>query len=312
VAALGREAETAEEIREVGEKETGYPERLHALGSAPDPVFLAGRWDHPGPFVAIVGTRDASDDGRDVAHDLARALAERGVAILSGLARGIDAAAHEGALDADGVSGAVLGTPLDVTYPREHVSLQDRLRRSLGLMSEIRSGDSTTRNTFAARNRILAALADVVVVVQGRERSGALLTAKEARRLGRPVGAVPWDSRDPLGEAPHGLLRSGTARLVCTVSDVLRLIRPEEDARSARPYAPRSVTSRVHPELLETLQPHERALYRALRDRPRPMDELAGVSGLTAAQLGVALLSLELQGLARRDPGGLARRLRRS
>jgi len=308
VAALGREAETAEEIREVGEKETGYPERLHALGSAPDPVFLAGRWDHPGPFVAIVGTRDASDDGRDVAHDLARALAKRGVAILSGLARGIDAAAHEGALDADGVSGAVLGTPLDVTYPREHVSLQDRLRRSLGLMSEIRSGDPTTRNTFAARNRMLAALADVVVVVQGRERSGALLTAREARRLGRPVGAVPWDSRDPLGEAPHGLLRSGTARLVCTASDVLKLIHPEEDARGA----PRSTGSRARPELLETLQPHERALYRALRERPRPMDELAGVSGLSAAQLGVALLSLELQGLARRDPGGLARRARRS
>jgi DNA processing protein len=269
-------------------------------------VFLAGPWDHPGPFVAIVGTRDASDDGRDVAHDLARALADRGVAILSGLARGIDAAAHEGALAADGVSGAVLGTPLDVTYPREHVSLQDRVRRSLGLMSEIRSGDPTTRNTFAARNRMLAALADVVLVVQGRERSGALLTAREARRLGRPVGAVPWDSRDPLGEAPHGLLRSGTARLVCTAVDVLRLIHPGEGV------APRSAQARAIPELPGDLQPHERALYRALRERPRPMDELAGVSGLTAAELGVALLALELAGLARRDPGGLARRVRRS
>jgi DNA processing protein len=269
-------------------------------------VFLAGPWDHPGPFVAIVGTRDASDDGRDVAHDLARALADRGVAILSGLARGIDAAAHEGALAADGVSGAVLGTPLDVTYPREHVSLQDRVRRSLGLMSEIRSGDPTTRNTFAARNRMLAALADVVLVVQGRERSGALLTAREARRLGRPVGAVPWDSRDPLAEAPHGLLRSGTASLVCTAVDVLRLIHPGEGV------APRSAQARAIPELLGDLQPHERALYRALRERPRPMDELAGVSGLTAAELGVALLALELAGLARRDPGGLARRVRRS
>jgi len=289
------------EIREVGRDETGYPERLKDLGSAPDPVFLAGRWDHPGPFVAIVGTRDASDDGRDVAHDLARALAECGVAILSGLARGIDAAAHEGALAADGVSGAVLGTPLDVTYPRQHVSLQDRVRRSLGLMSELRSGDPTTRNTFAARNRMLAALADVVLVVQGRERSGALLTAKEALRLGRPVGAVPWDSRDPLGEAPHGLLREGKATLVCSADDVRRLMGLGDNARSA----PRG------PVPLPSLEPHEAALYRALRNRPRPMDELALVSGLTAAELGVALLSLELQGIARRDPGGLARRLRR-
>jgi len=301
--AVRREAETSEEIREVCKGKTGYPERLCDLGSAPDPVFLAGRWDHPGPFVAIVGTRDASDDGRDVAHDLARDLAERGVAVLSGLARGIDAAAHEGALAANGVSGAVLGTPLDVTYPREHVSLQDRLRRSLGLMSEIRSGDPTTRNTFAARNRMLAALADVVVVVQGRERSGALLTAEAALRLGRRVGAMPWDSRDPLGAAPHGLLREGKAMLVCSAEDVLGLMGRNADARSA---PRRSAAAPLPP-----LEPHEAALYQALRERPRPMDELARISHLTAAELGSALVALELHGLATRDPGGLARRTRR-
>ncbi|HXF58706.1 MAG TPA: DNA-processing protein DprA [Candidatus Saccharimonadales bacterium] len=309
---MGREAETAGEIRAVGKGEDGYPEGLEQLGSAPDPVFLAGRWDHPGPFVAIVGTRDASDDGRDVARDLARALAQRGVAILSGLARGIDAAAHEGALAADGVSGAVLGTPLDVTYPREHASLHDRLRRSLGLMSEIRSGDPTTRNTFAARNRLLAALSDAVVVVQGRQGSGALLTADAASRLGRPVGAVPWDSRDPLGEAPHRLIREGKARLVCTAEDILDLIASRGEVRST-PREVMSRRSRAIPKLLGHLAPHERALYRALRERPRPMDELAQISGLTAAQLGIALVALELHGLATRDPGGSARRrVRRS
>ena len=300
---VGREAETAEEIREVGKGRTGYPERLRVLGSAPDPVFLAGRWDHPGPFVTIVGTRDASDDGRDVAHDLARALAARGVAILSGLARGIDAAAHEGALAADGVSGAVLGTPLDVTYPREHVSLQDRLRRSLGLMSEIRSGDPTTRNTFAARNRMLAALADVVVVVQGREGSGALITAADALRLGRPVGAIPWDPREPLGEAPHALIRAGKATLVRHAGDVLDLLGMGGDARDAGPDRPRAAAIHV-----ENLPPHEAALYRALRNRARPLDDLARAAKLTAAELGVALVALELAGLARRAPGGLARR----
>jgi DNA processing protein len=306
VAAVGRDGETADSVRELTKKNAEYPERLTKLGSAPDPVFLAGRWDHPGPFVAIVGTRQASDDGRDVAFDLARGLAARGVAILSGMARGIDAAAHEGALAAGGASGAVLGTPLDVTYPREHASLQSRLRRSLGLMSEIPCGGPTTRNTFAARNRILAALADVVVVVQGRAGSGALLTAKEAHRLGRPVGAIPWDSRDPLGEAPHGLIRSGSATLVGGVDDVMELLDPKRPARSE----PRE-SSRRSPGPLPSLSPLERTLYRALRERPLPLDRLAETAGLTASELGVALLALELIGLARREPGGLARRARR-
>jgi len=304
---VGREEEreSADGIRTIRFHHPEYPERLKALASPPKPVYLAGRWDHAGPFVTIVGAREASDDGRDVARELARALAMRGVAILSGLARGIDAAAHEGALAADGVSGAVLGTPLDVTYPREHASLQSRLRRSLGLMSEIRTGRPTTPNTFAARNRMLAALADAVVVVQGRTGSGALLTAKEAGRLGRPLAAIPWDSRDPLGQAPHDLIRDGRATLVCTAEDVMGLL----GRATAREVTP--VPSPPRPSI-ETLPPHERALYRALRDRPLPLDRLAETAGLNASQLTIALLALELSGLARRSPGGLARRLRRA
>jgi DNA processing protein len=296
----------ADSVRELTKKDAEYPKRLERLRSAPDPVFLAGRWDHPGPFVAIVGTRGASDDGRDVASDLARGLAARGIAILSGMARGIDAAAHEGALAAGGVSGAVLGTPLDVTYPREHASLQSRLRRSLGLMSEIPCGGPTTRNTFAARNRILAALADVVVVVQGRLGSGALLTAKEAHRLGCPVGAVPWDSRDPLGEAPHHLIHSGRATLVRGVDDVMTTI-----GRGDGGFRPEGESPRRAADPLPSLAPLEETLYRVLRERPLPLDRLADMAGLTASELGVALLALELNGLARREPGGLARRARR-
>jgi len=307
---VGREGEAADSVRELRKGHPDYPERLGHLASAPDPVFLAGPWDHPGPFVTIVGTRDASPDGCDVARDLARALAERGVAILSGLARGIDAAAHEGALAADGVSGAVLGTPLDVTYPREHAFLQSRLRRSLGLMSEIESGGPTTPNMFAARNRMLAALADAVVVVQGRAGSGALLTAREAHRLGRPLGAIPWDSRDPLAFAPHDLIRDGRATLVATADDVMKLLgRETEGPLPARPRRARGILPRAS---LETLPPRERALYRALRERPLPLDHLAGTAGLTASELTIALLALELSGLARRLPGGFARLTRRA
>jgi DNA processing protein len=287
-------------------------------------VYLVGSWNHPGPHVAIVGARNATEDGIDVARDLARSLAERGVAVVSGLARGIDAAAHEGALDSGGVSGAVLGTSLDETYPREHAELQKRVAHSLGLMSEIAPGTPATRGTFATRNRLLAAIADVVVVVQGRAGSGALITAKAAAKLGRPVGAVPWDSRDPLGEAPHALIRSGAATLVRNADDVLELITdivgdaqgaPRGGSRrsAAAPLSPTAAGRlRAAPDLCEGLTPSEVALYRALRERPRSLDHLAAAAQLTAPQLAVALLQLELSGLARRAPGGLARKTRRS
>lgn len=268
-------------------------------------MFLDGRWDHKGPIVAIVGTRSPSDDGWDVAYRLARDLAGRGVAILSGLARGIDAAAHRGALDVGGVSGAVLGTPLDTVYPPEHASLQARLRDSLGLMSELKPRDPTRRNTFAARNRILAAMAHAVIVVQGRAGSGALISAEEAWKLKRPVGAIPWDSRDPLGEAPHGLIRSGQAMLVRDADDVMSLVHPgtKKEARPAR-----SRKTSIDPASLSS---HERILYEALRDIPLPMDSLTTRAGLSAAELGTALVALELQGLAVRVPGGSAKRVRR-
>ncbi|HMI30275.1 MAG TPA: DNA-processing protein DprA [Candidatus Limnocylindrales bacterium] len=294
----------------VSVRDQGYPVRLQDLKHPPDPVYLAGSWDHPGPYVAIVGARNATEDGIDVARGLAGSLAARGVAVVSGLARGIDAAAHEGALDSGGVSGAVLGTSLDETYPPEHAVLQEKVARSLGLMSEISPTSPATRVTFATRNRLLAAIAHVVVVVQGREKSGSLITAAEAKRLGRPVGAVPWDSRDPLGEAPHALIRAGIAKLVCNADDVLKLLIGRSAAAPLSPTA--AGPSRVAPDVCEELSPIEAALYRALRERPLSLDHLAAAASLTASELSVALLALELNGFARRMPGGLARRTRRA
>jgi DNA processing protein len=256
--------------------------------------------------VAIVGARNATDDGQDVARELGRTLAERGIAVVSGLARGIDAAAHQGALEAGGQSGAVLGTSLDEIYPRQHASLQLSLARSLGLMSEIPPGGCSIPATFASRNRILAAIADAVVVVQGCAGSGSLITAKEALRLGRPVGAVPWDPRESLGRAPHELIRAGKATLVRNADDVLDLLRPGAETRGTAADGPR-----VDAIDMDRLPPHEAALYRALRDHPRSLDDLALAASLTAAEFGAALLALELSGLARRAPGGLARRTRR-
>ena len=301
-------------VRTLQPGDPGYPRGLCDLASAPKRVYLVGPWDHPGPFVAVVGSRNATQDGWDVARDLARSLALHGFAVVSGLARGIDAAAHEGALDAGGPSGAVLGTSVYDIYPREHASLQLKLAGSLGLMSEIDPGRPATRGTFATRNRLLAAIADVVVVVQGRAGSGSLITADEALGLGRAVGAMPWDPRDPLGEAPHGLIRAGKATLVRNAEDVVELAgRAWNGARhdGAVSGSGRGV-SRAALVDAETLPPHEAALYRALRERPLSLDHLAAAAELSAAELTVALLALELNGLAQRAPGGLARRTRRA
>jgi len=306
----GRKFKAGLPVRTLGSGDEGYPRGLRDLEYAPERVHLVGRWDHPGPHVAIVGARNATEDGLDVARDLARSLAARGIAVVSGLARGIDAAAHEGALDAGGPSGAVLGTPVDAIYPREHASLQLALAHSLGLMSEIDPGKSATPGTFATRNRLLAAISDAVVVVQGRAGSGSLITADEALSLGRPVGAVPWDPREPLGEAPLQLIRAGKATLVRNAKEIVELL-PSGSSLSptaAGPGAPRAAGS-IDPE---SLPPHEAALYRALRERPLSLDHLALAARLTAPELSVALLSLELNGLALRAPGGLARRTRRA
>ena len=291
----------------------GYPERLLALRHPPDVVYLGGSWSGAGPSVAIVGARAASGDGIDVARRLAADLAAAGVGVLSGLARGIDTAAHEGAIDAGGRSGAVLGTGLDRAHPRENARLQARLRDSIGLLTEIPPGSAPRPSTFATRNRLLAALADAVVVVQGGGRSGALITAREAAALGRPVGAVPWDCRDPLSAAPHELIRGGQAVLVRHAGDVLELIGAGAGAGPGAPTrgsaAAGAAASDVRPgsALLASLAPEEARLLEALRRHPQPLDAAAARADLSAAAAAAALVTLELRGLAQSLPGGLAR-----
>ena len=302
------------------------PAGLSSLAGGPRVVFLAGPWSHPGPLVAIVGARDASDDGYDVAYGLARSLAEQGVAVVSGLARGIDAAAHRGALEAGGTSGAVLGTGLERVYPKEHRALQRALSGSLGLLSALLPGAPPTRTTFASRNRVLAAISGAVVVVQGRERSGALLTATAARRLGRPLAAVPWDSRDPLGAAPHALIRAGAATLVRGAADVLELLgagarKPEVSglagcstagAPAAAPEAAMTAAAMPGaPAEGAALGDREELLWAALRERPEPLDHAALRAKLTIAEASAAFVLLEILGRARREPGGAVRRVGR-
>lgn len=285
----------------------GYPERLKRLASPPRVLHVAGNWNLNGPIVAIVGSRVASGDGIDFTEALAADLAGADAAIVSGLARGIDAAAHRGALRAGGRTGAVLGTGLDQCYPRGQEALQEAVRSSLGLMTEIPPGTKPRPGTFAARNRIVAALADVVVVVQGRDTSGALITAEEARRIGVMVGAVPWDPRDPLSAAPNELIRAHGAALVRDAEDVLALAGVREATLGARSSTARS-RAMDRPAPRAKLSDSEARALAALRTRPQSLDQVAERAGLSAAAAGAALLALELAGLARREPGAQYRR----
>jgi DNA processing protein len=290
--------------RAVAPEDPDYPRGLERLPGSHPVVFLRGGWDRRGWRVAVVGSRRASPEGALIAFELAVALAAEGVEILSGLAVGIDAAAHRGALSVSGRTGAVLGTGFDRCYPPEHAALQEEVAASVGLLTERPPGSPVTPGAFASRNRLLAALSDAVVLVEGNARSGARITARHARSIGCPVGAVPWSVWNPQGAAPHALLRSGDATLVTGPKDVLALLGGE-----ARPGATRAWAGAAPSRAGRAPAPGslEARVMRALRERPRSLDEVAAEAAATVPEASAALLLLEMAGSVRREFGGRVR-----
>lgn len=262
--------------------EAAYPAGLRALSDAPARVFVAGTLDAPvARCVAIVGSRAASEYGRTFAHRLAGDLARAGFVVVSGLAHGIDASAHAGALEARGRTVGVVPAGLDRITPAQHVALARRIEASGALLTERESGPPFGPGAFVRRNRLIAALSAVTVVVEAAERSGALSTATAARALGRPVLAVPGDVDRPTALGTLQLLREG-ARVCGGVSDVLAAL----PAHEPEPDAP----------------PRERLLA-ALASKPRTLAELADAAGLREQEAGAELVQMEWAGLARALPG---------
>jgi DNA processing protein len=287
------------ELEAVCRCDPGYPPALRELPAAPAVLHVAGELARlhalvSEPPVAIVGARRATEYGRETAHGLAGQLASAGLTVVSGMALGIDAAAHAGALAAGGVSLAVLPGGADRAYPAAHRRLHGQLRERGVAVSELGPGIAPRRWMFPARNRIIAALAAMTVVVQAGERSGALLTAAWARRLGRALGAVPGHIRSPLSAGPHALLRGG-ATLVAGAGEVLDAV---YGADAARPGADRSPPPPAAP-----LAPPLAALLEALADGEPPPAAFVR-AGLDADRGLAALASLELGGLVRRGAGG--------
>jgi DNA processing protein len=295
-----------------------YPSALVTLGSpgrAPPTLFLRGRLPAL-PGVAIVGTRAPSEEAAAFARALAAALAREGVAVWSGGAVGIDAAAHEGALEAGGLTVAVMGGGLDRLYPPQHRDLFDRVVEGGGaLLARVPDGTPPTPPGFLQRNAVLAALTDVTVVVQAGLASGARSTAAAARRLGRALCVVPNPPWDPRGQGCALELARG-ACAVYEVADVLAALgRPPPPPRrpgkaKGRPLlrtAP-PVAQATLPLPAEPLDALEAAVFAAIGDGPAHQDEVCERAGLGAAAAQVALLTLTLRAVVVEGPAGFFRR----
>lgn len=272
----------------------GFPARLRQVRDCPAFLRVRGELGEPGaPRVAVVGSRHSDPYGLSMARSLGRDLARAGVCVVSGGADGIDAAAHEGALEAGGHTVAVLGCGVDVVYPAHHDRLFARILAAGGaLCAEYEDGARPTEFTFPRRNRIVSGMSDGVVVVRCAAKSGALITARCARRQGVPLFAVPGEAGNPLSEGPLGLLRDG-ARVAAGARDVLLALGMGEQLRlpAVRAAAPAG------------LRPEEAALLSALGAAPRHAEEVARAAGVRPGSALASLLSLELQGLCEQRPG---------
>lgn len=278
-------------IEAIGWRDARYPRQLAALDDRPAVVWLKG---DPAalarPSVAIVGSRAASPYAVAVAERLAGDLGGRGVAVVSGCARGVDAAAHRGALGGEGATTAVLGSGVDVVYPPEHAALAASIARAGAVVSELPPGAPPRRHHFPRRNRLISGLARAVVVVEAGARSGSLITARCAAEQGREVMAVPGNVLSGRSAGGHALIRDG-AGIVETAGDVLEAIGFGPLAGSPPPTEPDAAAA---DPVLRHMDPGE----------TWSVDELIERSGLDSAAVMLRLTELELAGAVIRAGAG--------
>lgn len=270
-----------------------YPARLRGIPGAPPVLYVRGTWPGGGRAVAVVGTRRASAYGLGIAGTLGRRLARAGAVVISGLARGIDAAAHAGALEGDGPTVGVLGCGVDVVYPPEHRGLIEAMCRNGAVVSELPMGTRPRARQFPARNRLVSGLSDAVVVVEGDVDSGAMITARFGAAQGRAVFAVPGSVHARASRGPHRLLAGG-ARVLTDPADLLR-------ALGLGPAGgPASLPA---PDRAGSLEPVASRVLAVLGEDPLHVDAVAARAGVGPAAAAGALLVLELDGLVRELPG---------
>jgi DNA processing protein len=286
-----------------------YPASLRGLERCPIALYVAGEPEALNePQLSIVGSRNPTPAGRDTAFAFAESLAECGLAITSGLAAGIDSAAHRGALAAQGITLAVLGNGIDCIYPRSNRALSEEIRFRGALISEFPLGTPPRRENFPQRNRIIAALSLGTLVVEAARRSGSLITARLAGDQNRELFAVPGSIHNPLSRGCHELIRQG-AKLTETVADIL-----SELNFSAFFDAARAAAGGLGPaaDLEAGMDKEHKILLDALGFDPADLDMLVVRTGFKAEAVSSMMLILELEGHVQAAPGGRYSRVVRS
>ena len=278
-----------------------YPPLLRQIAHPPHLLYVYGETDLTDRFpVAVVGTRRASAYGLTHTREIAAELAQTGVCVVSGLALGIDAAAHTGALDGGGRTVAVLGGALDKPYPQENEPLMRRILESGGsVVSEYAPGTPPSRYSFLQRNRIIAGMGLGTLVTEGPRRSGALNTATRTLENGREVFALPGNVDSPGAQLPNMLISEG-ARLVTGAADILSalVIEPKDALKAAQAaVAPMEAPTKKKPHIPGGLDETQRAICAALLAGEADFDALCAVSGLESDELGALLIEMEMDGL---------------
>jgi len=304
-----REAEATVNPSELGAKlseigadvvtiaDESYPPLLREIPDPPPVLFISGTLDRRDRLaVGLVGTRKRTAYGEMVAERLAGELVKRGFTVVSGLAMGIDSDAHSAALDSGGRTIAVTACGIDINYPSSNRELRKRAAASGSVISEMSPGSTPRRETFPARNRIIAGLSLGTVVIEAPVKSGALITARLAAEYGRGVFAVPGNIDSPGSRGCHALIRDG-ATLVETAEDIV------EGLGIMLQAVPEREPAEERDRKLDELPADQRAVLATLSHDPRNVDDVIAASGQPAAQVTGALMLLEVKGLVRRFPG---------
>ena len=281
-----------------------YPKLLLEISDAPLVLYARGDISLLNqPQLAMVGSRNPTPAGRELAHHFASLLVKAGLHITSGLALGIDAASHRGALTGNGKTLAVFGTGLNYIYPNSHLKLSEEIRANGLLISEFSPYEPPKATHFPRRNRIISGLSLGVLVVEAALRSGSLITARYANEQGREVFAIPGSIHNPLAHGCHYLIRQG-AKLVETATDILEELGALQDALLSTKTP---INSIANPKKHDTLADHMRTLLTQVDYEATPLDAIILRSGLTTSEVSSMLLSLELQGFIQTVRGGYQR-----
>ncbi len=262
-----------------------YPRRLKEIAQPPPVLFVRGSINVEDDWaVSVVGTRRVTPYGRQVAGEIAKFLAQNGITLVSGLARGVDAIAHQSALQAGGRTIAVLGSGVDVIYPPEHRKLADEIIRQGAVISDYALGTQPESTNFPPRNRIIAGLSLATIVVEAGETSGALITAEFAAEQGRDVFAVPGSILAPQSEGTNKLIGDG-ARPLVRMNEILEVLKLEQ------------IPEKQFTRKLITALPEEKKLLEHLNQEPLHIDEICQLSGLPIQTVSATLTMMELKGL---------------